>query len=111
MALSASVELAGILAPSFVKSFSIDAGTSRARFLSYLKDMHGAMAYRQNHVIEDATGRDPGWDAVVELWWRTREAMESAWLTPEGQAATDDLGSFADLDRTFWAIVDEHVRR
>ena len=30
---------------------------TRARFLSYLKDMHGAMAYRQNHVIEDATGR------------------------------------------------------
>jgi uncharacterized protein (TIGR02118 family) len=92
---------------------------TRARFLEYLRDVHGAMAdrlpdlvaYRQNHVVEDPTRRDPGWDAVIELSWATRDAMEHAWQTREGQAATADLGAFADLDRTAWSIVDEQVRR
>ncbi len=92
---------------------------TRPRFLSYLRDVHGPMAerlpglvaYRQNHVVEDPTRRDPGWDAVVELWWHTREAMEEAWRTSEGRAATDDLASFVDLERTSWSIVDEQVRR
>ncbi len=92
---------------------------TRARFRAYLEDVHGAMAerlpglvaYRQNHVVEDPTRRDPGWDAVVELWWETREEMERAWGTPEGLAATDDLAVFADLERTSWSIVDEQVRR
>ncbi len=92
---------------------------TRERCLAYLRDVHGPMAeripglvaYVQNHVAADATRRDPGWDAVIELWWDTREAMETAWRTPEGQAATDDLVEFADLSRTSWSIVDEHVRR
>ena len=92
---------------------------TRARFRAYLRDVHGAMAerlpglvaYHQNHVVEDPTRRDPGWDAVVELTWATRDAMEHAWRTREGQTATDDLAAFADLDRTSWSIVDEQVRR
>jgi uncharacterized protein (TIGR02118 family) len=92
---------------------------SRAACLAYLRDVHGPMAerlpdlvaYRQNHVVVDPTRRDPGWDAVVELWWETREAMEKAWRTPEGRAATDDLAAFVDLQRTSWSIVDEQVRR
>jgi uncharacterized protein (TIGR02118 family) len=92
---------------------------SRERFLMYLRDVHGPLAervpdllaYRQNHVVEDASRRNPEWDAVVELWWQTRDAMEKAWRTPEGQAATDDLAAFADLERTSWAIVDEQIRR
>ena len=92
---------------------------SREGFLAYLRDIHGPLAervpdllaYRQNHVVEDASRRNPDWDAVVELWWQTRDAMEKAWRTPEGQAATDDLAAFADLERTSWAIVDEQIRR
>ena len=92
---------------------------TRRECQAYLRDVHGPMAerlpglvaYRQNHVVEDATRREPGWDAVVELWWDTRDAMESAWNTPEGQAATADLAAFVDLERTSWSIVDEHVRR
>ncbi len=91
---------------------------TREQFFSYLRDVHGVMAerlpglvaYRQNHVVEDATRHHPGWDAVVELWWHSREAMESAWQSPEGQAATEDLGAFADLARTSWSIVDEHIK-
>jgi len=92
---------------------------TRDHCLAYLRDVHGPMAeripgvlaYRQNHVVDDPTRRDPGWDAVVELWWETRDAMERAWRTPEGQAATDDLAAFTDPDRTSWSIVNEQVRR
>ncbi len=92
---------------------------TRERFLAYLENVHGPLAerlpglvaYRQNHVVEDATRADPGWDAVVELSWNTREEMEQAWRGPEGQAATDDLSEFADLQRTSWSVVDEQIRR
>jgi uncharacterized protein (TIGR02118 family) len=86
---------------------------------AYLRDVHGAMAerlpdlvaYRQNHVVADPVRSDPGWDAVVELWWETREAMERAWKTKDGEAATADLAAFVDLGRTTWSIVDEQIRR
>ena len=92
---------------------------TRARFLAYLRDVHGPLAerlpglvaYRQNHVVEDPTRRDPGWDGVVELWWESRDAMERAWRTPEGTAATGDLDVFTDTARTSWSIVDEQIRR
>ncbi len=92
---------------------------TRGRFRAYLRDVHGPMAerlpgliaYRQNHVVDDPTRSDPGWDAVIELWWNTRGEMEAAWRTPEGQAATDDLAAFADLSRTSWSIVEVFIRR
>jgi uncharacterized protein (TIGR02118 family) len=92
---------------------------TREQFLVYLRDIHGTfaeqlpalVAYRQNHVVEDSTRRDPGWDAVVELWWETRDAMEAAWRSPQGQASTADLAEFTDLHRTSWSIVDEQIRR
>jgi uncharacterized protein (TIGR02118 family) len=92
---------------------------TREQCLAYLRDVHGPMAervpdmvaYRQNRVVDDPTRRDPGWDAIIELWWETRDAMERAWRTPEGQAATDDLAEFVDLTRTSWSIVDEQIRR
>ena len=92
---------------------------TRERFLTYLRDIHGPMAeqlpglaaYRQNHVTADDTRRDPGWDAIVELCWPTRDQMERAWRSPAGKAATADLEAFVDLHRTTWAIVDEQVRR
>ncbi len=92
---------------------------TRQQCQTYLRDVHGPMAerlpgllaYRQNHAVDDATRRDPGWDAIVELWWESRDTMEEAWRTPEGQAATEDLAAFVDLTRTSWSIVDEQVRR
>ena len=92
---------------------------SRERFRRYLEDVHGPMAekipgvlrYIQNHVVEDSKRSDPGWDAVVELYWESRETMETAWRTPEGRTATADLETFADPVRTTWSVVDEQVRR
>ncbi len=92
---------------------------TRAQVLAYLRAVHGPMAERlpglvadrQNHVIDDATRAHPGWDAVVELWWNSREEMEAAWRTPEGRSATGDLAAFADQSRTSWSIVEEFIRR
>jgi uncharacterized protein (TIGR02118 family) len=92
---------------------------SRQQFRDYLQRVHGPLAegipgltgYTQNHAIEDSARKDPGWDAVVELSWNNREAMEASWRTKEGEAATADLPAFADMTRTTWSIVDEQVRR
>ena len=89
------------------------------RFRDNLRGEHGAMAeripglkrYVQNHVVADPTRAHPGWDAMVELWWDDREAMEAAWRSPEGERATAHLPDFVDLSRTTWSIVEEDVRR
>jgi uncharacterized protein (TIGR02118 family) len=89
------------------------------QFRTYLRDVHGPLAerlpglrgYVQNHVAHDPSRPHPGWDAVVELTWDEREAMEAAWNSPEGIAATADLGAFADLSRTTWSIVETDIRR
>lgn len=92
---------------------------SAERFHAVLREEHGAMAeripglrrYVQNHVVDDPGRSPPGWNAVVELYWDDRAAMESAWTTPEGQAATRHLAEFVDLSRSRWSIVQEEVRR
>ena len=89
------------------------------QFRENLRQEHGAMAeripglrrYVQNHVVADSTRAHPGWDAVVELWWDDREAMEAAWRSPEGERATVHLSELADLSRTSWSLVEEDVRR
>ena len=92
---------------------------NRQQFREYLQHVHGPLAeripgvtgYIQNHVTQDSTRKDPGWDAVIELSWDSRDAMEAAWRTREGKTATQDLPAFADMTRTTWSIVDEQVRR
>jgi uncharacterized protein (TIGR02118 family) len=94
-------------------------GTSREQFRRFLADVHGPLAeaipglrrYVQNHVVDDPSRAHPGWDAVVELYWDDRDAMERGWQSPEGKRATADLEAFADLGRSTWSIVDERVRR
>jgi uncharacterized protein (TIGR02118 family) len=94
-------------------------GTTPAQFRRYLERVHGPMAeaipglrrYVQNHVVEDPRRANPGWDAVVELYWDDRDAMEQGWASAEGRRATADLEAFADPTRTTWSIVDEQVRR
>jgi len=90
---------------------------TRQDFSAYLRTAHrnlarrlpGLKRYVQNHVAEDSMRQPPAWDAVVELYWESREAMEAAWTSPEGAAATKDLETFADLSRSSWSIVEEIV--
>ena len=94
-------------------------GLSAEEFRTNLRQVHGPMAerlpglrrYVQNHVAADPSRKHPGWDAVVELYWDDRAAMEAAWRSPEGEAATRHLDDFVDLSRSTWSIVDEEVRR
>ena len=89
------------------------------QFAENLRHEHGPLAeripglrrYVQNHVVPDPTRPHPGWDAIVELYWDDRDAMEAAWRTPEGQAATAHLAVFADLARSTWSVVHEEIRR
>jgi uncharacterized protein (TIGR02118 family) len=71
----------------------------------------GLRKYIQNHVTPDPSRPHPGWDAVVELYWDDWPAMEAAWRSPEGQAATDHLAEFVDLARSTWSVVNAEVRR
>ena len=88
---------------------------SREDFSEYLRTVHGNLArnlpglkrYIQNHPARDSKRKPPAWDEVVELYWENREAMEAAWASPEGAAATADLEAFADLSRSSWSIVEE----
>lgn len=87
---------------------------SEDEFHRFLREVHGPMAlalpglrrYVQNHVVADPTRKHPGWDAIVELYFDDWAAMEVAWATPEGVAATADVREFADLARSTWSVVE-----
>ena len=87
---------------------------SDTEFHRFLREVHGPLAlaipglrrYVQNHVVPDSTRKHPGWDAIVELYFDNWDAMQAAWATPEGKAATVDVGEFTDLSRTTWSVVE-----
>lgn len=88
---------------------------SHEKFRDYFVRIHGPLAqkipalrrYKQNFPAPDPERQPPEWDAVIELYFDSKEAMEAAWDTAEGRAATADLEVFADLARTSWSVVDE----
>ena len=88
---------------------------TQAEFRQHLERIHGPLAkalpglkkYSQNYACADPKRKSPGWDAIVELWFETRQAMEAAWASPQGAASDADLPLFADLTRTTWSVVEE----
>ena len=88
-------------------------GITAAEFRRYFADTHapiarklpGLLKYVQNFPVSDDK-RTPRWDAVVELYFASRAAMEQAWATTDGSNATSDLDAFVDVARSSWAIVD-----
>jgi len=86
-----------------------------AQFRDYLHSVHGPMAkhlpglrkYAQNYPAADLNRKPPAWNAIVELYWDSWEAMEAAWRSPEGELSTADLNEFADLNLSTWAVVEE----
>ena len=86
-----------------------------AQFRHHLEKVHAPLAralpglkkYKQNHVIDDSTRNHPGWDAIVELYFASREEMEAAWDSPQGKASDADLPLFTNLSRTTWSVVEE----
>ena len=92
-------------------------GWTAKKFRDYFVRVHGPLAqklpglrqYKQNFVVPDAKRKAPRLDCVAELYFEDKEAMEAAWATPEGEAASADLDVFADLSSTAWSIVEERV--
>ena len=71
------------------------------------KNLPGLRKYVQNYVGADSSRESPGWDAIVELYFDDRAAMEAAWESAEGAASDADLPEFADMARTTWSVVEE----
>lgn len=88
---------------------------SAAQFREHLEQIHAPLAkslpglkhYKQNHVSSEPTRPHPGWDAIIELYFESREAMEAAWNSPQGAASDADLPLFADMTRSTWSVVKE----
>ena len=93
------------------------ADLSPAQFRHHLEKVHAPLAralpglkkYKQNHVAADPTRKHPGWDAIVELYFESRDAMEAAWDSPQGKASDADLPLFTDSNRTTWSVVEEVI--
>ncbi len=64
-----------------------------------------------NEVMRKSRGAPAGFDGLAELWWESREAMETAFATPEGKAAgkemLEDEKNFIDLPNSPIWISDE----
>ena len=104
---------------------------SRAEFQRYWREKHGPLVrqhaatlrirrYVQLHTREDALndvlrasrgGPEP-YDGIAELWWDSREDLQAATASPEGQRASlellEDERRFIDLGRSPLWIADEH---
>jgi uncharacterized protein (TIGR02118 family) len=88
-------------------------------FRKFFHEVHLPLALKipglLRHVVNfpgaDPTRKPPQWDAVIELYFEGREAMEAAWRSPAGVAATQDLEKFADLTRSSWSIVEVEETR
>ena len=87
------------------------------QFRRYFKEVHEPLAlqipglrrYVQNFVMDDPKRSRPPWDAIIELFFDDWASMERSWASAEGQASTDDLAQFTDLNRSAWSLVDELV--
>ncbi len=106
-------------------------GLSREEFHKYWKDTHaplvrrctealGIQRYVQLHTREDplnealraSRGAPEAYDGIAELWWKSREALEDALATAEGQEAgrilLEDERRFIDLSRSPIWLAEEH---
>ena len=94
---------------------------SPADFARHFREIHGPLVarlpglvdYRQN-IVQHDDQNSPGFalcDAVAELWFDSRAALDAVWDTAEGLAAIADNPLFLDLERTHYAVVSEHPPR
>lgn len=103
---------------------------SREQFQKYGYETHGPLVrkhaqalhirrYVQVHTADDPidallregrNSQEP-YDGVAELWWESREEMEKAFTTAEGQAAghelLEDEKKFIDLPRSALWVANE----
>jgi uncharacterized protein (TIGR02118 family) len=103
----------------FVVVLSKRPDLSEEKFRKFFHEVHrplalkipGLLRHVVNFPVADERRKHPQWDAIVELYFEGREAMEAAWRSPEGVASTRDLEEFADLSRSSWSIVEVEETR
>jgi uncharacterized protein (TIGR02118 family) len=86
-------------------------------FRNYFRNVHAPLARKipglrkciHNYAATDPARKPPDWNGIAELYFDDFDSMQAAWVTPEGEAATDDLKHFADLTRTTWSVVEEVI--
>jgi uncharacterized protein (TIGR02118 family) len=104
---------------------------SREQFQKYWRETHGPLVrerekvlgirrYVQVHTLDDqanallrsSRGGPEEFDGVAELWWDSREALERALSSSEGQTAGAELLAderrFIDLARSPLWLAEEH---
>ena len=87
---------------------------SREEALRYWREVHGPIAgmvpglkkYVQDHATAAPEG-DLRFGGIAELWFESREALESALASPEWRVTIADLPNFAVLEKSWGALVDE----
>jgi uncharacterized protein (TIGR02118 family) len=92
-------------------------GLSHRAFRDYFERVHGPLAekipgligYRRCFPLPDPRRSPPLWDAVIEMTFADRAAMEAAWASAEGLAASKDNANLMDLERSSWSIVEEEA--
>jgi len=105
---------------------------SRAQFQKYWFEVHGPLVrqhadalgiqrYLQLHTLEDplndalraSRGAPEPYDGIAELWWRSREELEAAFRSPQGQKASalllEDEKKFIDLPHSPLWVAQERL--
>ena len=83
-------------------------------FRDYFERVHGPLAERLPGLLgyvryfpaPDPARAPPRWDAVIHMTFADKDAMEAAWASPEGQAATADNANLLDLAGSSWSVVE-----
>jgi len=104
---------------------------SRADFQRYWREGHGPLVRRHaatlrirryvqvhtredplNGVLQASRGGPEPYDGVAELWWESREDLQAATASSEGQRASlellEDERRFIDLERSPLWVAEEH---
>ncbi len=72
-------------------------------FLDYYEHDHvplaeklpNVLSFKWGKVLGTAAGDEPPYFLTAELWFEDMDSMNATFASPEGQAATDDVGKFA----------------
>ncbi len=83
-------------------------------FRDYFERVHGPLAERLPGLLgyvryfpaPDPARAPPRWDAVIHMTFAGKDAMEAAWATVEGQAATADNANLFDPAGSSWSVVE-----
>jgi hypothetical protein len=58
--------------------------------------------------LDEIVAGDLDIDALIELWWPSKESFDAAGASPEQAAAWEDVANYARTDQPFW-ICTEHI--